>query len=190
MVATHRPVALVQSYILEAGALLLAVLLTYLNHYRSRTSSSLLLLFWPIYAAALLVWARTEWMSNWSALHLVVLLKAIVLGCGLVSFVIECFGSEFSQEDQPEVSAAAKLEGHVESPLLTANIFSIWTFGWMSDLMKKGAKKYITEEDLPSLIPKDESVNLGKRLQESMKKQYALQVRQNNFCLTLSLVKA
>jgi ATP-binding cassette, subfamily C (CFTR/MRP), member 1 len=169
VIATHRSVALIQSYILEVIALLLAIILTYLNHYRSRTSSSLLLLFWPAYSAGLLIWARTEWMSHWSAMRIVAILKGVVAGCGLVAFAIECFGSEFSEEDRPE--AYGKLEGHVESPLLTANIFSIWTFGWMSSLMKKGAQKYITEDDLPSLVPKDESANLGKRLQESMKKQ-------------------
>ena len=41
----------------------------------------------------------------------------------------------------------------------------------MSGLMKKGAQKYITEDDLPSLVPKDESSNLGKNLQDSMKRQ-------------------
>ena len=171
VLATHRLVALIQSYILEVIALVLAVFLTYLNHYRSRTSSSLLLLFWPTYTVALLIWARTEWMSHWSSLRFVAILKAVVAGCGLVAFTVECLGSEFSEEDRPEVHVQAKVEGHVESPLLTANIFSIWTFSWMSSLMKKGAKKFITEDDLPSLIPKDESVNLGKRLQESMKKQ-------------------
>lgn len=85
-----------------------------------------------------------------------------------MAFGLECFGSEFTAEDCPEVL----VKGHVESPLLTANLFSMWTFAWMSSLMKKGAQKYITEDDLPSLIPKDESTNLGKALQDSMKKQY------------------
>ena len=64
------------------------------------------------------------------------------------------------------------MKGHVESPLLTANVFSIWTFSWMSGLMKKGAKSYITEDDLPSLVPRDESPNLGHRLQNAMRRQY------------------
>ena len=183
VVATHRPAALIQSYILEVIALLLAPFLTYLNHYRSRTSSSLLLLFWPTYLAGLLVWARTEWMAHWSAMHLVVFLKAAVAGCGLIAFALECFGSEFTLEDHPELAD----KGVVESPLLTANIFSIWTFAWMDELMKKGAKKFITEDDLPSLVPKDESVNLGKRLQESMKKQYVTSPSHlSRHCLTIS----
>ena len=169
MIATHRPVALIQSYILEVFALLLAPILTHRNHYRTRTSSTLLLLFWPAYASSLLIWARTEWTSNPSALRLVIILKAAVAGCGLLALVLECLGSEFAAEDCPETYH----NGHVESPLLTANVYSIWTFSWMSDLMKKGAKKYITEDDLPSLVPKDESANLGKGLQASMKKQCA-----------------
>ncbi|KIP05505.1 hypothetical protein PHLGIDRAFT_128871 [Phlebiopsis gigantea 11061_1 CR5-6] len=172
VIATHRPVALIQSYILEVFALLLAPILTHCNHYRTRTSSSLLLLFWPAYASSLLVWARTEWTSNPAALHLVLVLKAAVAGCGLLALVLECLGSEFAAEDCPETYR----NGHVESPLLTANIFSIWTFSWMSDLMKKGAKTFITEDDLPSLVPKDESANLGNGLRESMKKHKNLAV--------------
>ncbi|EKM50357.1 uncharacterized protein PHACADRAFT_263609 [Phanerochaete carnosa HHB-10118-sp] len=102
-------------------------------------------------------------------MHLVIFLKAVVAGCGLIAFALECCGSEFTKEDHPEVADN-------ESPLLTANIFSICTFSWMSSLMKKGATRYITEEDLPSLVPKDESANLGKRLQESMKKHKNLAV--------------
>lgn len=43
---------------------------------------------------------------------------------------------------------------------------AIQTFGWMTTLMAKGASKFITEDDLPSLVPSDESENLGNRLQK------------------------
>lgn len=45
------------------------------------------------------------------------------------------------------------------------------TFSWMTELMKKGANQFIAETDLPSLRPEDESIRLGKRLQDALKKQ-------------------
>ena len=168
VLATKRPVALAQFYVLEIVALCFTPLLVYLNHYRTRTSSSLILLFWPTFVAALLIWARTLYLSNFVANRVVLALQAVVALCGITAFGLECLGPEFSKEDYPE----PYVKGHVESPLLTANVFSMWTFSWMSGLMKKGAKSYITEDDLPSLVPQDESPNLGHRLQNSMRRQY------------------
>ncbi|EMD38835.1 hypothetical protein CERSUDRAFT_92869 [Gelatoporia subvermispora B] len=164
ILATKRPVAYVPHYALEAVALFVAPLLTSLNHYRTRTSSTLLLLFWPTYVVGLLIWGRTALVSAPSSLLVVASLKGAVVVFGLASFLLECLGSEFTPEDCPE----SHVKGHVESPLLTANVFSVWTFSWMSGLMKKGAKQYITEEDLPSLVPKDEAENLGLKLQKSL----------------------
>ncbi|KAI0091755.1 metal resistance protein YCF1 [Irpex rosettiformis] len=166
IIVTKRPVTFIQPYILEVIALITLLPLTYLNHYRTRTSSSLVLLFWPTYTLAILVWGRTTWISNFSVFRLVFHLKNATLLLGLVSLGLECLGSTFAPEDTPKSEHG---EGHVESPLLTANLYSIWTFGWMSSLMQKGAKTYITEDDLPSLVPQDESVNLGKKLQDALK---------------------
>ncbi|CCL99693.1 uncharacterized protein FIBRA_01714 [Fibroporia radiculosa] len=170
VLVTHRRVALVQSYVLEILVLLVLPVLTTLNHYRARTSSSLLLLFWPLYVLGLLVWARTVFGTSYRSLLPVIALRCAVAILGLAAFGLECFGTEFSPEDRPSGSA----NGHVESPLLTANIFSIWTFSWMSDLMKKGASTYITENDLPSLVPKDESANLGLKLQSALQRHKGL----------------
>ncbi|THH32362.1 hypothetical protein EUX98_g1802 [Antrodiella citrinella] len=172
LVLTRRHVALVQSYVLEVLALIAAAVLTYFNHWRTRTSSSALLLLWPFYIAGLVVWARTTIENSFSALKVVLILKGVVAGLAAISFALECLGPEFTEEDRP-----APLEkGHVESPLLTANIFSTWSFGWMSSLLKKGATTFITEGDLPSLLPSDESINLGKKLQISMKNHKSLWV--------------
>ncbi|TCD67602.1 hypothetical protein EIP91_012232 [Steccherinum ochraceum] len=172
LVLTRRHVALVQSYILEILSLVTAAILTYVNHWRTRTSSSVLLILWPFYISGLLVWARTVLDTDFEALKLVLLLKSVITGLVTVSFLLECYGPELTAEDRPQSTE----KGHVESPLLTANIFSIWSFGWMGTLMKKGAKAYITEDDLPSLVPADESENLGAKLQRAMEKHKSLWV--------------
>lgn len=167
MVVTHRSVAVVQSYFLDILALLVAPFLTHLNHHRTRSSSTLLLLFWPLYTVSVLVWSRTVAVTALHAFLPVLSLKCAAAVLGLTAFALESLGVEFSPEDKP----ALPEKGHVESPLLTANVFSVWTFSWMSGLMKKGAKAYITEDDLPSLVPEDEAANLGRKLHDALQKQ-------------------
>jgi ATP-binding cassette, subfamily C (CFTR/MRP), member 1 len=179
IIVTKRPVTFIQPYILEVIALALSLPLTYLNHYRTRTSATLILLFWPLYALVTLVWARTTWHSNFSAFRIVFYLKNATLFWALASLGLECLGSTFGPEDVPKNEHG---DGHTESPLLTANIYSIWTFGWMSSLMQKGAKTYITEDDLPSLVPEDESTHLGNKLQDAMHKQYVSCANINACC--------
>jgi hypothetical protein len=65
------------------------------------------------------------------------ILKAITLLLGLASFALECLGTEFNKEAIPGTE-----KSHLEHPVLTANIFSIWSFGWMTPLMKKGARYF------------------------------------------------
>ena len=164
---TRRPVAIVQSYGLEAVALALAPVLIYLNHFRTRTSSTLFVLFWPVYTVALFAWGRTVIAAHIRRLLPVLYIRCGILVLGSIAFALECLGSEFTEEDCPE----KLVDGHVESPLLTANVFSVWTFTWMSSLMKKGAKTYITEDDLPSLRPQERSAHLGIKLKEALARQ-------------------
>ncbi|KAI0819664.1 metal resistance protein YCF1 [Trametes gibbosa] len=169
---TRRPVVFIASYALEATALLVSLVLISFNHTRTRASSSLVLLFWPIYTLGVLVWARTSLTISPVALLPVVLIKSAVTLLGLVAFALECLGPEFTDEDRPEHF----VKGHVESPLLTANIFSIWSFSWMDTLMQKGSSAYITEDDLPALVPRDEASALGDRLKHAMDKHSSLWV--------------
>lgn len=157
---THRPVSIVQTYILEPLVLLASLFLTYCNHYRTRTSSSLLLLFWPAYAVTQIIWARTLFDTGLEPLKIVFALRCATLGLGLVSHILECLGPELSETESNE------------NPLLTANLYSVWVFSWMDKLMQKGSREYITEKDLPGLLPSDESAQLGHRLQRALKKQY------------------
>ncbi|KAI0763773.1 metal resistance protein YCF1 [Trametes elegans] len=170
IIVTHRPVVFIGSYVLEVAALLVSPFLVSLNHRRTRASSSLVLLFWPIYALAVIVWARTSLTISPTGLLPVVILRCAVTLLGLGAFALECLGPEFTDEDRPEHI----VKGHVESPLLTANIFSKWSFMWMDKLMKKGASEYITEDDLPALVPQDESGALGDRLKSAMEKHSSL----------------
>lgn len=140
-------------------------MLTYLNHTRTRRSSTIALIFWLAYIPSLLTWTRTTLDLTDPRGPLVPALRWGLGALGFVAFALECLGPEFRAEpdNKPRLNP--------ESPQLTANIFSVWTFAWLTSLMGKGAKQFITEDDLPELVPEDETSKLGQSLQCAMKKQ-------------------
>ena len=81
--------------------------------------------------------------------------------------MLELFAPKFEPGLDEEVD-----ETNVENPRLTANIFSRWSFGYVTPLLKKGAKEYITDKDLPSLLKHDQAAELGQRLNAALTKRY------------------
>ncbi|KAH7888221.1 P-loop containing nucleoside triphosphate hydrolase protein, partial [Phlebopus sp. FC_14] len=151
-------------YALEPLALLEACLLTYVNHRRTRSSSTILLLFWPCYVFGVTIWSRTYFSSGERHLEDLFLFafKWVVQVLGLLSFALECIS--------PDDSA----ESDTESPTLKANVFSLWSFSWLTPLMKKGSQTIITENDLPALVSRNESAALGDDLQSALDKHSGL----------------
>ena len=164
-ISLPRYVSFYPSFILEAIAFLVLPLLTYLNHTRTRRSSTIALIFWLVYIPSLLIWTRTTLGLAGPRSPLVPALRWGIGALGAVAFALEFLGPEFRAEldDKPRLNP--------ESPQLTANIFSVWTFGWLTPLMRKGTKQFITEDDLPELVPEDETAKLGQTLRRAMKKQ-------------------
>ncbi|KAF8202113.1 multidrug resistance-associated ABC transporter [Pholiota molesta] len=162
IVLAHRSVPVVQSYIIEPFALTAILVLTYFNHTRTKTASTILLLFWPLYIVAVVLWTRTIASIGAHPFIVVLALRWTAVGIGAISYVIETMGSQVDAEPSDKHAR--------ENPLVTANIYSIWSFSWMTPLMKKGASRFITEDDLFSLRPSDESVNLGNALKKAMEK--------------------
>jgi ATP-binding cassette subfamily C (CFTR/MRP) protein 1 len=165
----HVRVPVLQSYILEPLALLPAIFLTHANHKRSRTSSSTLLLFWPAYITALLVWGRTLVATHSEDVSNVIVLLALrsaVTVFGLFSFALELLAPKFEPDLNEEVD-----ETQVENPFISANIFSRWSFSYMTPLLKKGTKEYITDKDLPSLLKQDQAAELSQRLTAALAKR-------------------
>ncbi|KAJ3500325.1 hypothetical protein NLJ89_g9851 [Agrocybe chaxingu] len=158
----HKSVPVLQSYIVEPLTLAAVVVFSYFNHTRTRTASALLLVFWPLYICAMVVWTRTVISKGLHSFVVILSLKLTTVGAGAISYALECFG--------PEVGLLPSDKLNKESPLLTANIYSIWTFSWMTPLMKKGASQYITVDDLPPLKSSDESANLGQDLKNAMER--------------------
>ncbi|KAH7930359.1 P-loop containing nucleoside triphosphate hydrolase protein [Leucogyrophana mollusca] len=161
VLASRTIVPVLWPYVLEPLALLAAQFLTCLNHRRTRSSSTILLLFWPAYTLGVAIWTRSMISSHFDQQYIILSLKWTVEFFGLISFALECFSPDTDKNTS-------------DSPLITANIFSIWSFAWLTPLMKQGFKAYITEDDLPALVPRDESENLGNDLQKALSKHTSL----------------
>jgi len=57
-----------------------------------------------------------------------------------VAFLIELTGTEFKNDnDYEEIGKKGK-----ENPVITANVYSRWSFGWMTPLMKVRGILYIS----------------------------------------------
>jgi ATP-binding cassette subfamily C (CFTR/MRP) protein 1 len=72
----------------------------------------ILLIFWPLYIAAIAAWTRTVISKNLDHFLVILSIKCVTLGLAAVAFGFECRGSE--------------LEDNLDSPILTANAYSIW----------------------------------------------------------------
>lgn len=114
-----QDVAVLLPHILEPTAILVGMILTYLNHIRARTSATLILMFWPLYTISLVAWGRTTYTihQGWDTLFMS--LECSVTMLGLVSLALECLGPY-------DVIPAESGKAQVENPLLTANTFSKW----------------------------------------------------------------
>ena len=108
------------SYILEPLALFSTIFLTYLNHTRQRSSSTALLLFWPLFAAVGGIWIRTRHDVGLEFFWQIAITKVVITGLGLISFALECISPEYGLGLQLAEKTFA------DSPILTANVFSIW----------------------------------------------------------------
>lgn len=150
---------------LQALVFLFAAALTRQEHLKSRISSTLLLIFYPLYLLLTAIRLRTWLTSRFDRDLKVFGLDLTVLALTLVAYALECISPEL--ED-----GAIQLEMlEKESPLATANIYSRWIFGWITPLMKLGASRYITEDDLDDLLASDSSAELGHKLEIARKSQ-------------------
>jgi ATP-binding cassette, subfamily C (CFTR/MRP), member 1 len=107
-----NPVPVLYSYLLEPFALTSIIIFTYFNHTRTRSSSTLLLIFWPLYFAAIAVWIRTVISRDLDRFLVILSYKCATLGLAAVAFGLECKGPEF--------------KNNFDSPIFTANVYSIW----------------------------------------------------------------
>ncbi|KIK17829.1 hypothetical protein PISMIDRAFT_110603 [Pisolithus microcarpus 441] len=164
VLAQKGEVAVLWPFVLEPVALLFAVLLTHLNHTRTRSSSAILLLFWPCYTLGVATWTRSTTWNGFPNDAVALVSLWVVVSLGLLSLALECRSPDDS------------MSSDTEHPTITANIYSIWSFSWLTPLLRKGVNVPITEDDLPCLVPSDESEKLGESLHHALAKHSSVWV--------------
>jgi ATP-binding cassette, subfamily C (CFTR/MRP), member 1 len=85
--------------------------------------------------------------------------------------MLECIGPEHEPGAYHPIGKDVN-----ESPFNTANAYSRWTFYWMGDLMKLGAKRPLEEEDVYLLGTEDQAEVLTEKLERATEKHSSLWV--------------
>jgi ATP-binding cassette, subfamily C (CFTR/MRP), member 1 len=103
--------------VVQTLALLPVPFLIRCNHLRTRRSSSIVLLFWPVYAIVNAIWTRTVISAGVSDIDKITLgLRWVLLGMGGVLLALEYLGPETWSELPNE-------HGRPENPVVIANIY-------------------------------------------------------------------
>lgn len=190
-------------YALYVLVLVALVHLTTVNHHTSRTSSSLVLLFWPTYLLIAAIRIRTmiitgelsSHLSHTSEGRLALARQSLWIGSialGLVDFSLELYSPEkrwkkwrapwskrgkIALEEDEEDDSVDGVEGDyggIESPVLVANIYERLSFSWLTPLLSLGTRKFLGEEDMWSLPPSDSAEALSNRLHNAWQEQVQL----------------
>jgi ABC-type multidrug transport system fused ATPase/permease subunit len=195
---TASPYAFVHFSLLALTYALLSYLV-WLNHHTARTSSTLTLLFFPLYGLITAVCVRTAVLTGaLSGEHtlggrLLIARESLwfaSIGIGLIAFVLELYSPEkhwsgwralFArdgkirlEDEEDDAEPLIKDDYEAESPVATANIFERLTFSWLTPLLSLGTRKFLGEEDM-WLLPSDDSAEaLSERLQRAWDKELEL----------------
>ena len=117
----------------------IVLLLTYIQNYKTYVSSPQVILYWMGYIIFGVFRLISIYLRSSSVLNIFFQISMEVVTISL--FIIEV---QFSLVKEQIVSEERSLRDY-------ANIFSRFTFSWMTPLMQKGYKRYLTLVDLPPL---------------------------------------
>lgn len=152
----------------------------YLEHWRSRQPNGVVLFYWLLLLIAFGVKLRSL-ISQKTYQNRI---SYFVAFC--VSFALAV--SEFALEYLvPKKQSAYDALGDAdECPIEYADVFSILTFSWMTPMMKRGYKKYLTQDDMWNLRERDTTRATGSVLQAA----WALELEKKGPSLWIALFRA
>lgn len=154
-------------------ALFVSLLLHWTEYNKSSVSSGILLFFWlfetffQFFKCTNFI-IRFTYTNRWPTSHQGFILTLFQT---ITSFSVLCLEAFFKKPKMPyqeiiEYSSSKKI-----SPYDNANVFSRISFSWMTDLMKTGYKKYLTETDLYKLPKNFGSLKTSGRFNRNWKAQ-------------------
>ncbi|KAI1085814.1 P-loop containing nucleoside triphosphate hydrolase protein [Whalleya microplaca] len=155
----------------------------WLEHNRMRNANGVVLFYWLLLLIAYAVKLRSM-VSQQIYKNNLPYFVAYTVGFGFsaVEFLLEWLWPKKASAYEALIDD----EGE-ECPAEYATIFSRLTFSWMTSLMSRGYKRYLTEEDLWGLAPSDRSSTTGDRFNKAW--EYELEHRKRP-SLWIALFKA
>ena len=137
----------------------------YFEHWRSRQPNGVVLFYWLF----LLIAYGVKLRSLVSQQSYEKSFPYFVTFCVSTGLAIAEFGLEYLVPKKK--SAYQALSDKDDCPVEYADVFSILTFGWISPLMKRGYRQFLTQEDLWNLRARDTTRVTGEAMQESWDRQ-------------------
>lgn len=159
-------------------SLLVIFAVQYYEHWRSRNPNGVALFYWVFFILAHGVKLRSLVARDAYKDRLPYFITFnINLGLALLEFILEYLVPK-------KQSAYDALGADDECPIEYADIFSIFTFGWMTPMMKFGYKNFLTQDDLWNLRQRDTTKVTGDLLQNAW--EIELQKKKPNLWIALA----
>ncbi len=133
----------------------------YIEHWRSRNANGVVLFFWLFLLIAYAVKLRSLIAQNVHHEHV----AYFAVFCASVGFAAASFALEWLV--QKRLSDYDMLGDDDECPYEYADIFSVLTFGWMTPMMKRGYKAFLTQDDLWNLRKRDSTRHTSQQFEDS-----------------------
>ncbi|GAM86695.1 hypothetical protein ANO11243_047140 [Dothideomycetidae sp. 11243] len=166
--------------ILNIASIAVISYVQYIEHWRLRYPNGVVLVYWLFLLVAFTVKLRSLISQQLYRTHLpYFILFVIGFGLAAVEFALEWLVPK-------KLSDYDALGDDDECPYEYANIFSVFTFSWMTPLMKFGYKNFLTQDDLWNLRKRDTTEATSKRFEEA----WALELEKKKPSLWIALFRA
>lgn len=183
----YQDATVVSQNVLTFLSLFVALCLHWVEYHRSSVSNGVLLFYWLFEAVfnflkGMNFMIRHAYEGQWPVDHPLFVLTAF----GTINSVLILLLEALPEKPKMPYQEIMEYSKRKRSPYDSANIFSKISFSWMTELMKTGYKKYLTETDLYKLPH-----NFGSaRISERFSRNWSAQVKhKSNPSLTWALLR-
>ncbi|KAK0386338.1 hypothetical protein NLU13_6175 [Sarocladium strictum] len=139
----------------------------WLEHSRLRHANGVVLFYWLFMLISFTVKLRSLVSQQLYVTNLPYFVAYCVgFGLSLFEFLVEWLWPRNTKQDGYEA-----IEEEEECPMEYATVFSLMTFDWLTPLMKKGYKVFLTQEDLWALNKEDTTATTSEAFETQWKRQ-------------------
>ncbi|CCH58178.1 hypothetical protein TBLA_0A03800 [Henningerozyma blattae CBS 6284] len=166
-------ITVISQYLITTISLFVALALHWIEYHRSNVSSSIILFYWLFESVAQSAKAgnfiiRNHYEGKWYFTHKVFIFTLFQAINAFFILFLEAFPKK---QKMPYQDIQERITKKKVSPYDSANIFSRISFAWMTELMKTGYEKFLTESDLYRLPKGFDSKTLSENFNDNWQYQ-------------------